>query len=412
MSNLLKTRNEVYSQMKAIMDTASDKRSEGDYAKYDALETEYKKLTQAIEAEVVGEEAAPQVPVTPEIEAKKTDIERRRQKELNEIPLIPQAFDNIGNKQPIMVQREKEAEALAKNINAKYDAELAVLGVGEEVAPQVPPTPRIPKERAAQLREQIKVEEVGEEAAPQVPVTPEKEIPEEYEGYYKEGLPTYNIEDFKKNPKILESDEAYFTIGYPNSFIGLSTDRSLISKENNIPPESIKVGDIVSVSGKKYAVADIAELKKGKESIKLLRINENGDFIRLRDLPKKEAAAELPTEEIEEEEITEEAPTEEELKVSKEINIKEDEIPRVKKASTKRSRKSKDIAKTIESEAADVESSGDAERAADVVTTIERAEKAILEDKPVDTRFEDKYGMRVFRTVRKPGRSNPTPAAL
>ncbi len=110
-----------------------------------------------VKAEVVGEEAAPQVPVTPEIEAKKTDIERRRQKELNEIPLIPQAFDNIGNKQPIMVQREKEAEALAKNINAKYDAELAVLGVGEEVAPQVPPTPRIPKERAAQLREQIKV---------------------------------------------------------------------------------------------------------------------------------------------------------------------------------------------------------------------------------------------------------------
>ncbi len=38
-------------------------------------------------------------------------------------------------------------------------------------------------------------------------------------------------------------------------------------------------------------------------------------------MPKKEAAAELPTEEIEEEEITEEAPTEEELKVSKEINF-------------------------------------------------------------------------------------------
>jgi len=52
MSNLLKTRNEVYSQMKNIMDTASDKRSEGDYAKYDALEAEYNKLTKAIEAEV------------------------------------------------------------------------------------------------------------------------------------------------------------------------------------------------------------------------------------------------------------------------------------------------------------------------------------------------------------------------
>ena len=141
---------------------------------------------------------------------------------------------------------------------------------------------------------------IKEEVAPQVPVTPKKEIPEEYEGYYKEGLPTYNIEDFKKNPKILESDEAYLTIGYPNSFIGLSTDRSLISKENNIPPESIKVGDIVSVSGKKYAVEDISELKKGKESVRLLRVNEKGDFIRQRDLPKKEAA-ELSAEEIEEE---------------------------------------------------------------------------------------------------------------
>jgi len=38
--------------MKNIMDIASDKRSEGDYAKYDALEAEYNKLTKAIEAEV------------------------------------------------------------------------------------------------------------------------------------------------------------------------------------------------------------------------------------------------------------------------------------------------------------------------------------------------------------------------
>jgi HK97 family phage major capsid protein len=52
MSNLLKTRNEVYSQMKNIMDIASDKRSEGDYAKFDALENEYNKLTKQIEAEV------------------------------------------------------------------------------------------------------------------------------------------------------------------------------------------------------------------------------------------------------------------------------------------------------------------------------------------------------------------------
>lgn len=53
MSNvLLKKRNEVFENMKQIMSIASDKRSEADYTKYDALEVEYNKLTNEIEREV------------------------------------------------------------------------------------------------------------------------------------------------------------------------------------------------------------------------------------------------------------------------------------------------------------------------------------------------------------------------
>ena len=47
---LLSDRNSVYEEMKAIM--SSENRSEGDLAKYDALEAKYKTLTNAIEAEV------------------------------------------------------------------------------------------------------------------------------------------------------------------------------------------------------------------------------------------------------------------------------------------------------------------------------------------------------------------------
>jgi HK97 family phage major capsid protein len=52
MSNLLQTRNEVYSAMKNIMELDASKRSEGDYAKYNDLEGQYTNLTKQIEAEV------------------------------------------------------------------------------------------------------------------------------------------------------------------------------------------------------------------------------------------------------------------------------------------------------------------------------------------------------------------------
>ena len=81
-------------------------------------------LVQGQPIQVAGQEATTAGGV---LQAQREEIEKRRQEELNEIPLVPQAFDNSGKKEPIMVQREKEAEALKKEINAKYDAELAAL---------------------------------------------------------------------------------------------------------------------------------------------------------------------------------------------------------------------------------------------------------------------------------------------
>lgn len=48
----MKKRNEVFEQMKAVMNIAADKRSASDYEKYDALEADYNKLTADIEKEV------------------------------------------------------------------------------------------------------------------------------------------------------------------------------------------------------------------------------------------------------------------------------------------------------------------------------------------------------------------------
>ncbi len=147
----------------------------------------------------------------------------------------------------------------------------------------------------------------------------EAEVSEDpYYAYYKEGLPTYNIDEFRKNPDILKSDEAYHSIKYPNSFVGLYTDRSLIALENNITPESIKLGDEVFISGKKYAVESIDRIKKDRDSLHLLRIDDKGNFLRQRDLPKKERESE-EVDEIEEEELP--FGEEKEVKVKKKREI-------------------------------------------------------------------------------------------
>lgn len=179
--------------------------------------------------------------------------------------------------------------------------------------------------------EDLLVGEVAPRIAPEVPAAPIQElkegqqVPKEaevsedlYYAYYKEGLPTYNIDEFRKNPDILKSDEAYHSIKYPNSFVGLYTDRSLIALENKITPESIKLGDEVSISGKKYAVESIDRIKKDRDSLHLLRIDDKGNFLRQRDLPKKEREAE-EVDEIEEEELP--FGEEKEVKVKKKREI-------------------------------------------------------------------------------------------
>jgi hypothetical protein len=107
-----------------------------------------------------GEEAAPQVLPTekPSIEQQAKDIKEGKiaSFEYSSREEVPEVFkdkivgEGVINGKPSV--RVRVAQSLA-------DYELGK-------APQVPPTPRIPKERAAQLREQIKIEEVGEEVAP------------------------------------------------------------------------------------------------------------------------------------------------------------------------------------------------------------------------------------------------------
>ena len=416
-------------------------------------------------------------------------------------------------------------------------------GAVKEAAPQVPATPRIPKERAAQLREQIKVEEVGEEVAPQVPVTPakaevvsidEKEtirqmkpftdemanIEREFENRGLKIDTDYDNEiivtDRQGNildPEEIPSDIANLAAAYERATMKLG-EFDQVAREKALA-ESRKVEE---VAGEEVKAPELPETPKEEisedvELSNLLKKYDEGDIVTFNDLVDEiealerlnlqDAVDEYRREQeedyrlagrgdmdaaerrfmqkvqdefavIEQEKIDEKnsknfwaelmesgfswgqyggkssdtyyiknkegkivkeikiggnpsaaqreiykwidsqagtkvleaadrmsPPSEEEVRISKEINIKEDEIPRVKKASTKRSRKSKNIAKAIESEAADVESSGDAERAADVVATIEGAEKAILEDKPVDTRFEDKYGMSEIELARE-----------
>jgi len=55
------------------------------------------------------------------------EIEKKRKQELNDLPLVPQSYDNSGNKNPIMIQREEEVSKLSKEINNKYDEELRLL---------------------------------------------------------------------------------------------------------------------------------------------------------------------------------------------------------------------------------------------------------------------------------------------
>ena len=103
----------------------------------------------------------------------------------------------------------------------------------------------------------------------------------------KEPLKTYTAEQLKNNPELLKEDPHYHTGGYENSFEGIATDAMTLG----IKKKDAKVGDIVSLQGKKYVIDGVDKGKKG--SISLIRVDEDGNLLRRKDLSKKEAMASM-----------------------------------------------------------------------------------------------------------------------
>jgi len=97
------------------------------------------------------------------------------------------------------------------------------------------------------------------------------------------------------------------------------------------------------------------------------------------------------------EEVLVEPLTEQEKEITKEINISENEAATAKQSSPNRTRKSKSVTEAIEREATDVESSGSAERAEEVIEAIEAAESVILTNAEVDEFFDKKYGFSALK---------------
>jgi len=112
----------------------------------------------------------------------------------------------------------------------------------------------------------------------------------------------YNAEDLKKENNILKYDVAYDNNSYPESFVSLYTDIFSMKLGGY---ENPKIGDVVNVFKKDYVVEGFIENKKNpdKTSVKLLRVDKEGNLLRSQDLPKKEIKAGLAKEFEEEEEV-------------------------------------------------------------------------------------------------------------
>jgi hypothetical protein len=112
----------------------------------------------------------------------------------------------------------------------------------------------------------------------------------------------YNAEDLKKENDILKYDVAYDNNSYPESFVSLYTDIFSMKLGGY---ENPKIGDVVNVFKKDYVVEGFIENKKNpdKTSVKLLRVDKDGNLLRSQDLPKKEIKAGLAKEFEEEEEV-------------------------------------------------------------------------------------------------------------
>jgi hypothetical protein len=134
-----------------------------------------------------------------------------------------------------------------------------------------------------------------------------KMVDDYLEGTYTPKEPkVYNAKDLKKNPKILEEDEDYHTLTYPRSFSSLGTD--MFSLKNN-GYENAKIGDIINIFKKDYVVNGFGENKKNpdKKIVRLIRVDNDGNLLRDRDLSKKEQKEGL-AKEFEEEDVEVEEP--------------------------------------------------------------------------------------------------------
>ena len=118
---------------------------------------------------------------------------------------------------------------------------------------------------------------------------------------------TYNAKDLKENPEILEEDKDYHTLTKPKSFRSLYTDIFSMKRGGY---ENPKIGDIVNMFKKDYVVEGLMENKKNpdKTTVKLIRVDENGNLLREQDLSNKEQKEGKAKEFEEEEAPTEETP--------------------------------------------------------------------------------------------------------
>jgi len=126
--------------------------------------------------------------------------------------------------------------------------------------------------------------------------------------------------------------------------------------------------------------------------------NVGGQFVSVGESVQKQAQEAFSGKmEAKAEEVLAEPLTEQEKEITKEINITENEAAAAKQSSPKRTRKSKSVTEAIEREATNVESSGSAERAEEVIEAIEAAEIAILNNAEVDESFDEKYGFSALK---------------
>jgi hypothetical protein len=81
--------------------------------------------------------------------------------------------------------------------------------------------------------------------------------------------------------------------------------------------------------------------------------------------------------------------------ISKQLDVPKKEVSKVKQTNEKTTRKSKNIARVVKSEAANVENNRDVKRASEIVETIEATTDAILNNQKESVDFENKYKISV-----------------